>query len=251
MEDMSKPINKIMEIALRCREKAPKANYKCQICKDTGREIIEQINAAPIIRECKCQKNNILREQWINSGFNIMSASKSFNNFKAENVVAEKMKSIGIDYVKNFEGIQFQSNNGIAFLGQPGAGKTHICMAICLELIKKGFKPKYFPYREEITNLKQNVINGSEYQEKIARYKKCNILLIDDLFKGGANESDIRIMFEILNYRYLNKLPIIISSEILSANLLEIDEALGSRIIEMCKGRTLDIQGSQFNHRLS
>jgi len=240
-----------MEIALRCKDKAPKANYKCQLCNDTGIEQIEQINSAPIMRICKCQKSEIIKEQWINAGFNIMAADKSFSNFKIDNNATHRMKKVAIDYVKDFECIQFENNNSIAFLGQPGSGKTHICMAICLELIKKDIYPKYFPYREEIINLKQNILNETEYQEKLNKYKKCTILFIDDLFKGGANSSDIRIMFEILNYRYLNRLPVIISSEMLSSKLIETDEAIGSRIIEMCKDRTLDLYGSELNRRLA
>jgi len=250
MEDLSKPMNKIMEIALRCRDKAPKANYKCQICRDTGMEQIEQVDSAPIMRICQCRKKEIMRDQWINAGFNIMSADKSFSNFKADNVAAQRMKKIAVEYVRDYEGIQFENNNSIAFLGQPGSGKTHLCMAICLELIKKGFNPKYFPYREEITNIKQVVLNGPEYQEKVAKYKKCTILFIDDLFKGGATEADVRIIFEILNYRYLNRLPVIISSEKLNSDLMEIDEAVGSRIMEMAKKRIIEISGSEFNRRI-
>lgn len=250
MEDLSKSMNKIMEIALRCRDKAPKSNYKCEICRDTGIEQIEQIDSAPIMRICNCRKTETMKTQWINSGFNIMSADKSFNTFITDNAASQKMKKIAIEYVRNYEGIQFESNNSIAFLGQPGSGKTHLCMAICLELIKKGFNPKYFPYREEIINIKQVVLNGSEYQEKVSKYKKCTVLFIDDLFKGGATEADIRIIFEILNYRYLNRLPIIISSEMVSSELIEIDEAIGSRIIEMAWKRLLDISGTKFNRRI-
>jgi DNA replication protein DnaC len=244
-------MNKIMEIALRCRDKAPKANYKCQLCKDTGIERIEQINSAPIMRICKCQKSEILKEQWINAGFNIMLSDKGFSNFKIDNIVTQKMKKVAMEYLRDFECIQFKSNNSIAFLGQPGSGKTHICMAICFELIKKEINPKYFSYREEIINLKQNILNEAEYQEKLTKYKKCSVLFVDDLFKGGANSSDIRIMFEILNYRYINRLPVIISSEMLSSKLIETDEAIGSRIIEMCKDRTLDLYGSELNRRLA
>lgn len=250
MNNLSNSINHMQEIALRCKDQAPKAKYKCQICRDTGMEVIPQIDKAPIMRACQCRRKEQLKEQWINAGFNIMSANKSFDNFKTNDIVSNKMRSLALEYVNNFEGVQFSSNNSVAMLGQPGSGKTHICIAICFELIKKGFSPRYFPYREEIINLKQNVINAIEYQETINKFKKCTILFIDDLFKGGANESDIRIMFEIINYRYINRLATIISSELLSSELIEVDEALGSRIIEMCKGRTLDLFGSELNHRL-
>lgn len=250
MQNISESINKITEVALRCKDKATKANYKCPICRDTGSVIINQIEGQPTIRICKCREKEILRQQWIDAGFNIMSADKNFKTFKVNNKVSQRMKDIALDYVENFEVIQFSNNHSIAFLGQPGSGKTHACMATALELIKKGVHPLYFPYREFITELKQNIMNQAIYREKMDKYKKSKILIIDDLFKGGVTETDIRIMFEILNYRYLNKFPMIVSSEYLSQDLLVLDNGIGSRIIEMCKDRTLDIFGEEYNQRL-
>ncbi|MBQ3423200.1 MAG: DNA replication protein, partial [Romboutsia sp.] len=80
--------------------------------------------------------------------------------------------------------------------------------------------------------------------------KNARVLLIDDLFKGSVTPSDINIMFEIINYRYLNKKPMIISTEKYLDDLLSIDEALGSRIIEMCGTHNLELRGRHLNYRL-
>ena len=76
------------------------------------------------------------------------------------------------------------------------------------------------------------------------------MLHIDDLFKGSITPSDINIMFEIINYRYLNKKPVIISTERYINDLLSIDEALCSRIIEMCGTHNLELRGKNLNYRL-
>lgn len=57
-------------------------------------------------------------------------------------------------------------------------------------------------------------------------------------------------MFEIINYRYLNSKAIIVSSELTQNRLLDFDEAVGSRIIEMCKGRIGEVTGIENNYRL-
>lgn len=36
-------------------------------------------------------------------------------------------------------------------------------------------------YREAITKIKQNVIDIEEYERIIGRYKRANVLLLDDL----------------------------------------------------------------------
>jgi DNA replication protein DnaC len=76
------------------------------------------------------------------------------------------------------------------------------------------------------------------------------VLLIDDLFKGNITKSDINIIFEIINHRYLNHLPLIISSEYTADKLLDFDEAIGSRIIEMCKDYLVQFEGRENNYRL-
>ena len=89
------------------------------------------------------------------------------------------------------------------------------------------------------------------YQRTISKYQTCDVLLIDDLFKGRVNESDVNIMFEIINYRYLNYLPIIVSSEFTIEKLLTFDEGVGSRIYEICKDYVVEIKRDiRNNYRL-
>ena len=92
----------------------------------------------------------------------------------------------------------------------------------------------------------------SEYYKKfISKFQNCDILLSDDLFKGKVNDSDVNIMFEIINYRYINNLPMIINSEFLIDRLLYIDEAIGSRIYEMCRDYLVQIKHDiKNNYRL-
>lgn len=98
------------------------------------------------------------------------------------------------------------------------------------------------PYRDVITKIKQNMIDQEYYGKIISKYKLCEVLLIDDLFKGKINESDLNVMFEIINYRYLNFLPIIVSSEFSINRLLAFDEGVGSRVYEMCKDYVVEIE---------
>jgi DNA replication protein DnaC len=75
------------------------------------------------------------------------------------------------------------------------------------------------------------------------RYQGAQLLLLDDFLKPGrdrkgneegASAADMRLAFDLLNARYLNRLPTIISSEWHIGELAEMDEATASRIYERC-----------------
>lgn len=116
-------------------------------------------------------------------------------------------------------------------------------------LIHNGTPVQYMSYRDAITKLKQNITDAEEYSDSINRLKNVDVLFIDDLFKGRYTDSDINIMYELVNHRYLKRLPIIVSTEKTPAELLAIDEALGSRLIEMSKGNMITFTESG-NYRL-
>ena len=136
------------------------------------------------------------------------------------------------------------------FLGQVGSGKTHLSMAICNELMDRGISVIYMGYRDCLTNIKQNMLDSVYYNKVMNRYKNARVLFVDDLFKGKISDSDVNIMFELINHRYFNNLPVIISSECGVDRLLGIDEALGSRLIEMSKGRIVELRGRNLNYRM-
>ena len=60
----------------------------------------------------------------------------------------------------------------------------------------------------------------------------------------------MNIANELINHRYFNNLPMIISSECSVGRLINIDEALGSRLVEMTKGRFAELRQKELNYRI-
>ncbi|KEH97192.1 ATPase AAA [Clostridium botulinum] len=225
----------------------PQVLFKCEKCKDTG-WIIGKDNLS--MTRCKCQEGEIAKRQWIKRGINPEKSDKTFGNFKVWNDTSMIAKNTATSYYKKFDDIRDSKQNSIIFCGQVGSGKTHLSIALALNFIKKGTNVIYMPYRDVVTALKQNMIDYEYYKREISKYQLAEILLIDDLFKGKVTESDVNIMFEIINYRYLNNLPIIVSTEFIIEKMLNFDEGVGSRIYEMCKHFIVQIEGKENNYRL-
>lgn len=221
-----------------------KSSYKCNKCRDLT-FIINDGVATPC--ECRAVKEakDILRKSGISEEFR----NKRFNNFNytIENQVYEAYKEAYM-YTKNFKSLEKERCNSIMFMGQVGSGKTHLSLAIANELMDSGVGVVYMSYREVITRLKQNIMDEVYYHRVMGKYKNARVLLIDDLFKGKITESDINIVFELLNFRYFNKLPVIVSCEMDVNRILNIDEAIGSRLVEMCD--IVEVKGRKLNYRM-
>lgn len=221
--------------------------YECEKCKDT--EMIFDIETQTA-KVCECAERKRYKRILEHSGIAEQFQKVGFKEFKISTKFQEEAKKMAVDYVKNFEQIESERNNSIAFLGNCGSGKTHLSIAIANNLMAKNIGVLYMPYRECVTKVKQVITDDIEYNRLLNQYKKARVLLIDDFAKGKTTESDINIMFEIINYRYLNNKPIILSSELIQDGLLDFDEAIGSRIIELCKNRITEARGIENNFRL-
>ncbi len=220
-------------------------SYKCEKCKDTT----WLINGNSFVR-CECYELAEAEKLFLKSG--IRDKDYTFSNFNEWNEESKRMKMVATEYYKNFINIQNNRNNSIAFLGQAGGGKTHLTLALGMNLLRtKKISVVYFAYRDNITELKQNSINEEFYRRQLNKFQIAKVLLIDDMLKGKTTDSDKNIMFEIINYRYINHLPIILSSEHSVNDLLNFDEAIGSRIFEMCKDYLVEINKDiKNNYRL-
>lgn len=226
--------------------------YECEICKDT--EFILEINkdGIEIAKECGCRAKKIAKRQFRNSGISEEYQKKGFNDFLDRGIpqlVTAKQRTI--NYYRNYSENEHLRNNSILFCGQVGCGKTHLGIATCNNLLQNNnVCVVYMAYRNVVTKIKQSITDKEKYNRELERYMKARLLYIDDMLKGKVNESDVNIMYEIINYRYMNNLPVIISTEKTPNELLEFDEATGSRILEMCKQNIIVFTGTDLNYRL-
>lgn len=222
-------------------------SYECSKCRDMLFIESEDGSYAP----CECRQLRISEVKLKKSG-----VSEEFRNMRFENYNYERsmytMEAflIAKNYSKSFNEIKAVRRNSFSMMGQVGSGKTHLAMAVANNLIDNCVGVIFMPYRNIITKMKQLITDGEKYQKEIQVYKDAQVLLIDDLFKGKITEADINVIYEIIDYRYFKKLPLIITTEKTTDELLNIDEAIGSRIYEMCKGNLIELKGKKLNYRI-
>lgn len=221
----------------------------CKICRNKGNIMVVSEDGTSAIRECKCMGFRRSIQRLERSGLKQLIATSTFEAFETPNLWQEKALETAKEYAVNPAGRWFLA------AGQPGSGKTHLCVAICREFMLRGLETRYMRWRDDIPGIKAVVNDDGEYQRKIEPLKRVPVLYIDDFFKTGRGQMptapDVNVAFEILNARYINKnLITVISTERFIPDLLEIDEAVGSRIYERSKTSNIIIEGFDKNWRM-
>lgn len=224
----------------------------CKKCLNRGVLAVPKKEGGLLFRDCDCMKARRSLWRMEKSGLKNVIRDMTFDRFRATEGWQEHIKARAMAYAETLEG-------WLLFCGQVGSGKSHLCTAVCRHRLLKGEEVRYMPWRDEIAALKALSLDNGERSKRISELKEAPILYIDDLFKcgrsadGTANPTgaDVSIAFEIINYRYSNDLPTILSTEKTPEELLAIDEATASRIIERAKCNILNISRKpERNYRL-
>jgi DNA replication protein DnaC len=234
------------------------ASYKCEVCRDIGMVQTER----GTWKECECQVIEKAKRRMENSGLRPDQRTLTFSTYKCYDETTSKAATECKQYVINYDTIKTSTENSLCLLGNAGAGKTHLAVSIATNLINRKENPVpvvYMPYLETMQELKTCVLDEEYYFKLSMRYKDAKLLIIDDLFKdkvrngrliGAITEPDMKHIYPIINYRYLNNLPFVISSECTPEMLMELDEALAGRIIQKSRNFTTVFRGREYDYRL-
>ncbi|MDD4564870.1 MAG: hypothetical protein PHE79_05265 [Eubacteriales bacterium] len=211
-------------------------DYDCEICKNKGFIFMIE-DGREVAHRCKCvvTRNNIRNIR--NIGIDLDECG--FDKYKAKDEWQKNALKMAEDYARTLDGWFYVG-------GAVGCGKTLLCSSILKSQLHKGISAKYMAWRDEAGRLKASVNNNEEYLHLIEPLKMVGILYIDDFLKtAGVTKGDVNLAFEIINSRYTNKKPTIISCELSINDIISIDEALGSRIYERTKGNYAFIKGGE------
>lgn len=219
--------------------------YDCPQCKNKG-YIYELRDGNDTCRECECMA--MRRSAWNakRSGLGDLLQRYTMANYKTP----ERWQETALEKAREF--LQAPAGNWFVLAGVPGSGKSHLCTAICGELLNAGIEVRYMLWRDDGRNLK-SAVNDDGYENLIRPLKCVRVLYIDDFFKagrGGVTDADINLAFELLNARYNDRnLLTLISTELSVEQIMDIDMAVGSRIYERSKNFYMRFTGDK-NWRL-
>lgn len=217
--------------------------YDCPICKNKGLIMVSDGDGGTKLKECSCAPKRRSVKYLERSGLASVLDAYSWDTWECvypwQRFAMQDAKS----YAANPKGWFLAS-------GRPGTGKTHLCTAICGELLNQGREVRYLLWRDFTNQAKALITDDEAYRDLVDPFKQVSVLYLDDFFKTGKGQEpttgDCNLAFELINARYADPRKVtLISTELSMNRLLEIDEAIGSRIYERSKDHFLDLRDKE------
>lgn len=225
--------------------------YAFNHCKDSGYLYRTDEKGYTFQSDCDCRTKKLAQEKTQRiievSGLSDKFEQCTFDTYKTTTPWQKKIFDMAQKYAN------VSTKEWFFIGGQSGSGKTHICTAILGEFVSFGQIVRYFRWRDEGAKLKRFASDPVVYGQEIENFKSCDVLYIDDFFKGrSVTDGDINLAFELLNYRYDKHLRTLISTELTTDKLNAIDNAIAGRIIEMSAEYLLNLgTNDKYNIRIN
>lgn len=200
--------------------------------------MLEEEKKLELMQEFSSKVEKIIK----NSKMSKRNLNYKFDNFETSNSnkkVFDNLKNYSEKLVKGIE------KKGLVLVGNNGVGKTHLACSIANELIENGIPVIYGTLINLLAELRNSydTENNISEMEIIKLYKNVDLLIIDDLGKEKPSEWGLEKVFTIINSRYENNLPVIITTNYNQNSLLErlslngeieTAKSIISRLYEMC-----------------
>ena len=107
----------------------------------------------------------------------------------------------------------------LTLLGQPGLGKTHLGCAIALEWLERGKTVLYYQVEGLLDALRDGYRlwekgDHDGYHRLLSFTHNCSLLILDDLGAQKETEWAAAKLDQIIDDRYINKKPLIVTSNL-------------------------------------
>jgi DNA replication protein DnaC len=112
--------------------------------------------------------------------------------------------------------------------GAYGCGKTHLAAAIANAAVQRGVPTLFITVPDLLDSLRYSFSDPTtSYEARFEEIRDADLLVMDDFGTQNATPWAQEKLFQIINYRYINKLPTVITTNLI---LDEIESRIRSRL---------------------
>jgi DNA replication protein DnaC len=235
-------------------------NLVCSKCHQEIKNYHEIYEGRAIFYRCNCEREEEVKKinaevetekrEKIQKLFSCANIGKrfincSFKNFQKRAGV-EKAFNAALDFSKNFKQKQ-ETGEGILFYGGSGNGKTHLAVAIVREVVRQGYSAIFQPAAELQYRLNATYHDSGESETEImSGLVESDLTVIDDLGKGKWSEKVEERFYVILDGRYRELRPTVITTNL---KLSDLEKYVGNAVMDRLKEMTVFVLNSAKSYR--
>lgn len=219
----------------------------CPICRGAGFLRMEApVNHPNFSRlvPCVCKLEEQRERSQANlRAFSDLSAFRdlTFETFDPSVRGARQAYDVARSYAEN-------PDNWLLFVGSYGCGKTHLAAAIAnFTLHHKQMGPIFAVVPDLLDHLRTAFGPNAEtsYDQRFTAFRNADLLILDDLGTENATPWAREKLFQIINHRYIERAPTVVTTN----DLDRVDGRIRSRLCDWQISRSVYIDADDYRSR--
>ena len=185
------------------------------------------------VHVCPCRQNDInaqVRQRLFSLSHLDELRHLTFENFKPRGRVGlSPLQADSLERAFNHAHQFSQTHDGWLLIQGPyGCGKTHLAAAIANHTAENGVPTLFITVPDLLDSLRFTFSDReTSFEERFEQIRKAPLLVMDDFGTQSATPWAQEKLFQILNYRYINRLPLVVTTNL---PLEEIEGRIRSRL---------------------
>lgn len=227
--------------------------YKCRECgtdTDWTEELVLAFSEKAVVCDQCCEDYQNSKKPVVYKEF-IQDPIESIIKPLYMQTNINKLPELAQSHFRSVQNWQQSSRKGLDFLGHPRQGKTRVMTLLMRMLHNDGVAMKIFyagDFQAELLTAKKS----NWYNSWRNRILNIPLLAIDDLFSEKLTESVEKALFELIEQRMANQLPVFITRQLDKKSAIDLfsDKLRGHSFFERLKETTTKYVFNQENLEL-